>query len=371
IEKERNAAIQSGLQVVATAPTDFPFKAEAIANIANQAQFNPYAYIAGLAAAIEGENCRIYEHTKAEKVEDGEPCVVHTAQGRVNAANVIMATHTPKGIYAVHATMEAYREYAIAVKLKGDLPAAGIYWHLQQNHHYSVRPYSNSIGNYLLVLGEPHLVGHKEHNEESLKKVEAYAREHFDVESIAFKWAAQNYKPADLLPYIGTSPLQKNVFIATGFSADGLVWGTVAANIINDAILKKDNSWAKFFDPKRFTPVASAPKVVDENIHVVKHLVKDYLFKGDEPELQEIKAGEGKTITLNKEKVAAYRDEQGELHVVSSVCTHMGCLVHWNNAEKSWDCPCHGSRFSVDGKILEGPAFHDLDKKEIKPDSKQ
>lgn len=368
IRQELEAVQKSGIAATGEVPADFPYNAEAVINIANQAQFNPLKYVQGLAAGIASDNCRIYENTKVLQVEDGEPCMVHTERGQVRTAKVVMATHSPKGVYAVHSAMEAYREYAIAVRLKGDLPASGTYWHLQQQHHYSVRPYSNGSGDFLLVLGEPHMVGHQEHNEENLRKVEEYARKHFDVESVAYRWAAQNYRPADLLPYIGSSPMQNNVYIATGFAADGLVWGTVAAQIIQDAILGKDNPWAKTFDPKRFTPVASASKVIDENVHVVKHLVEDYLLPDDTVELREIKSGEAKTLELNDKKVAAYRDEQGELHVVSSVCTHMGCVVHWNSAEKSWDCPCHGSRFSVDGEVIEGPAYRNLANVDLKGD---
>lgn len=345
VAKEVEAARESGLSVREEAPEDFPYQVDTIANIAHQAQFNPLKYVQGLAAAIASDNCQIFEGTTVLDVEDGSPCVVHTQQGKVTAQQVIMATHSPKGIYAVHTAMEAYREYAMAVRLKGDVPAGGIYWHQMEQQHHSVRPYSNDEGNFLLVLGEPHVVGHKEHNEESFLKLEAYMKKHFEVDHIVYKWAAQNYKPADNLPYIGTSPTQSNTYIATGFAADGLVWGTVASMVLSDTIQGKENKWARTFDPKRFTPVASSKKFVKENMHVAKHLVKDYLFYDKETQLKDLKPGEGKTLEIDDEKLAAYRDEEGKLHVVSSVCTHMGCVVHFNNAEKSWDCPCHGSRF--------------------------
>lgn len=365
VEKELEACRKSGLPVSGEAPAGFPYEVAAITNIAHQAQFNPLKYVRGLAAAIAGETCQIYENTKVTLVEDGQPCVVHTDLGKVRARQVVMATHSPKGIYGVHTAMEPYREYAMAVRLNGELPAGGVYWHMQQMSHYSVRPYRNGQGGFLLVLGEAHKVGHKEQNQENFKNIEEYVRRHFDVAEIVYTWAAQNYKPADALPYIGTSPLENNTYIATGFAADGLTYGTLAGMIISDAILGQENEWATIYDPKRFTPLASAPKFVKENVDVATHLVKNYLFYGDAGELKEIKAGEGKNIELDKEKLAAYRDEQGQLHVVSSVCTHMGCIVKWNNAEKSWDCPCHGSRFSVDGEVLEGPAYQDLARQDV------
>lgn len=363
VERERKAAEKASLPVTDQAPASFPFKIDAIANIAHQAQFNPLKYVQGLAAAIESETCRIFEGTKVIDVKDGEPCIVHTQQGKVTAKQVVMATHSPKGIYAVHTAMEPYREYAMAVRLKGDtLPAGGVYWHVQQMQHYSLRPYSNEQGNFLLILGEAYKVGHKEHNEEAFLKLEQYLTQRFDVDHIVYKWAAQNYKPADALPYIGTSPTQHNTYIATGFAADGLTWGTLAGMLICDLITGKENNLAKMYSPTRFTPVASAPKFIKENVDVAVHLVKDFLFYGEADQLKEIKAGEGKTIEIDDEKLAAYRDDEGKLHVVSSVCTHMGCIVHFNNAEKSWDCPCHGSRFSIEGEVLEGPAYYNLAK---------
>ncbi len=367
VDKERKAAFTAGLTVTGEVSSQFPYKVASAVNLPYQAQFNPLKYVRGLAAAIAGDNCRIYENTKVLDVTDGEPCIVKTNNGTVRARKVIMATHVPKGIYAVQTAMEYKREFAMAVRLKGDLPLGGVYWHVQKMQHYSVRPYRSEKGNYLIVLGAPHTVGNKKHTEESFKEVEQYLRQHFDVDKIEFTWAAQNYKPADHLPYIGNSPAEKNIYIATGFAADGLVWGTVAAMIFRDALTGRENKWAPYFDPKRFTPVASAGTFVKENTIVASNLVKDYLFYGEASELKEIQAGEGKTIKLNDERLAAYRDEHGKLHIVSSVCPHMGCIVHFNNAEKSWDCPCHGSRFSVEGEVLEGPAYHNLAKPKDSP----
>lgn len=362
IEKEQEAASKAGLSVIKVAPADFPLQVEKIVHIPNQAQFNPLKYVQQLAMAIKGSNCRILENTQVLNVEEGNPCLVHTNHGLVKAKQVIMATHTPKGIYGVHTAMEPYREHAMAVKIKGKLPAGGIYWHMQLEQHYSLRPYSIGNENYLLVLGESYKVGHENNTEEKFKKIEEYVRSHFDVENIEYTWAAQNYRPADNLPFIGNSPLQNKIFIATGFAADGLTYGTLSGMIISDLILGIENPYSKTYSPTRFTPKASAPKFIKENVDVAYQLVKDYLFYGDADEVKEIKVGQGKTIKLNNERLAVYRDESGILHLVSGVCPHMGCIVHWNNGEKSWDCPCHGSRFGVDGEILEGPAFHGLSK---------
>ncbi|MFC3198076.1 FAD-dependent oxidoreductase [Parapedobacter deserti] len=362
IEKEQQAAVKAGLNISKSPPENFPFSVDEIVNIPDQAQFNPLKYVSQLALALQGDNCQILENTKVLKVEEGEPCTVHTSHGTVRAKQVIMATHTPKGIYAVHTAMEPYREHAMAVKIKGELPAGGIYWHMQLTQHYSLRPYIDGSEQFLLVLGEAYKVGHENDTAQNFKKIEEYVRANFNVESIAYTWAAQHYKPADALPYIGNSPTEKNIFIATGFAADGLVYGTLSGMIISDLIMNKENPYAKMYSPTRFTPIASATKFVKENLDVGYQLVKDLLFYGDADEVKDIKIGQGKTIKLNNERLAVYRDEQGAVHLVSGICPHMGCAVHWNNGEKTWDCPCHGSRFGIDGEVLEGPAFTGLAK---------
>lgn len=362
VRREAEAAREAGLTVSGDLPAGFPFKAGEVMTLPDQAQFNPLTYIIGLAEGLESDTCRIYEHTRVTSITDGEPCRLETEHGRVEARFIIQATHSPKGRYGVHLAMGSYREFAVAARLHQELPANGIYWQTKKDMQYSIRPYHTDDDDYLVALGESHKVGHAREAEEEIRDLTEYLREHFQVEDLSYLWAAQNYRPVDHLPYIGRSLTESNVFIATGFAADGLVWGTVAAAILPELIRRNEHPWASFFDPRRFTPVASMKKLLKEASSATKHLVKDHLFYGEADALRDIPKGEGRTIELENEKVAAYRDEQDELHVVSSVCPHMGCVVHWNSREKSWDCPCHGSRFSVDGEVLEGPALEDLGK---------
>jgi glycine/D-amino acid oxidase-like deaminating enzyme/nitrite reductase/ring-hydroxylating ferredoxin subunit len=359
IEKEYNAMKSGGLTVLDALTADFPFKVKAAVRVNMQAQFNPLQYVQKLAAAINGGNCSIYENTRVTNIKDGNPCYVETTRGTVTAGYVVQATHTPKGIYGVHAMMEVYREFAIAVKLNGQLPEDGIYWDHEGKDKYSVRTYTSPAGSYLIVLDDSYKVGHMERTRRGFKKIEKYARSIFDVNEVSYLWAAQNYSPADYIPFIGTSPLQKNVFIATGFSADGLIYGTAGSMIISDLITGVMNPWAKTFDPVRLSPIASM-KTIKGNLDVTANLISDYILKSHDEELSSIRKGESRIVNYNKEKAAAFRDNDDRLHVVSAACPHMGCIVHWNNAEQSWDCPCHGSRFDVDGKIIEGPAFNDL-----------
>jgi glycine/D-amino acid oxidase-like deaminating enzyme/nitrite reductase/ring-hydroxylating ferredoxin subunit len=361
IVKEKDAARKAGLAV--SEDIRFPSSRKRGFRLDNQAQFNPYLYVAGLAEKTESPDCRIFEHSKVLKVEEGDGTnIVYTSDGRVTAPHVIMATHTPKGVYSVHTLLGPYREYAMAVKLNGDYPPEGIFWELMGNEHYSMRTYESPNGKVLLVLGETHKVGQKEDNEECFVNLERFLRERFDIASVEYRWAAQQYKPADGLPYIGRTAGDSNVYIATGFSADGLTYGTLSAMIIADEIAGVENKWAKTFDPRRHNPLASAKEFIKENINVALQYVKDLPYVADASEFSEIQTGEGKTILLDGEKYAAYRDESGRLHVVSAVCTHMKCIVNWNKSEKSWDCPCHGSRFDYDGKVIEGPAIADLPK---------
>jgi glycine/D-amino acid oxidase-like deaminating enzyme/nitrite reductase/ring-hydroxylating ferredoxin subunit len=360
IEKEYEAITQSGLIPLKSVPDGFPFEVKSVVQVDMQAQFNPLQYVRKIAASINGENCRIYSGTKVTEIMDGDPCIITTSGGTIRAKKVIQATHTPKGIYAVHAMMEVYREYAIAARLKNPMPDDAIYWALNGRNKYSVRTYSYGPETYLIVIGDTQKAGQKEKTEQSFKKLVKYARSSFNIDEISFMWAAQKYTPADYLPYIGTSPAEKNIYIATGFSSDGLIYGTAASMIISDLITGKDNPLASVFNPKRLTVGASAKKAIKENVTVVKHLISDYVFRGNEKELSEIKKNESKIVDFNGQKVAAHKDEVEKFHLVSAQCPHMGCIVHWNNGEKTWDCPCHGSRFSVEGKVLEGPAIGDL-----------
>lgn len=360
VEKEKNAAIEAGLTV--TQNFGIPLKIEDGFTIENQAQFNPLEYVKGLAKNIKSANCLIYELTKVTDVTEGETCTVETAGGKVKAQQVIMATHTPKGIYAVHMSLGPYREYAVGVKLKGGYPEAGIWWNMLSQEHYSMRIYDTSKGRILMVLGETHKVGQKENNQECFKNLEHYIRERFDVASVEFTWSAQQFKAADGIPYIGLSTGNSKTYIATGFSADGLTYGTLAAMIIADEISGKENKWSKTYDASRITPLASAKEFVKENVNVVYEFIKDRLTKKEADAFGEIGVGKGEVMNIDGKKHGVYRDESGKLHIVSAVCTHMGCINHWNDVEQSWDCPCHGSRFSIDGEVLEGPAYTALKK---------
>jgi Rieske Fe-S protein len=230
------------------------------------------------------------------------------------------------------------------------------------DEHYSMRVYDTSKGKVLMVLGEMHKVGQKDNNHECYETLKKFLRDRFDVASVEFSWSAQQFKPADGVPYIGLSTGNSKTYIATGFSADGLTYGTLASMIISDQILGKENKWSDTYKASRITPIASAKEFIKENVNVAVEFIKDRFTKNEADELSEVATGQGKVMEIDGKKHGVYRDETGKLHVVSAVCTHMGCINHWNEVEKSWDCPCHGSRFSIDGEVLEGPAYTALKK---------
>jgi glycine/D-amino acid oxidase-like deaminating enzyme/nitrite reductase/ring-hydroxylating ferredoxin subunit len=338
LENEYKACLDLGLDAYLDSTAPLPFNISKALRVENQAQFNPMQYAKALAAQTQKTGGAIFERTPVLRIKEGSPNLLYTENGTVTADKVIHATHSPKGVRFVHSLMGVYREYAIAVKLNAGNYPEGIFWVMSQPHQHSIRSYTGRSGeNYLLVLGEPHKVGHKKDNESCFRNLETYIKARFDVKSVDYRWSAQNYRSADGLPYIGAVNDKADVYIATGFATDGLTYGTLAAMIISDLILGNENPWSKLYD-----------------------YMKDMPYRAEAQSVSDLQPGEGKTVVLEGEKFAVYRDEAGALHQVSAVCTHMKCIVNWNEEAKSWDCPCHGSRFTVDGQVIEGPAITNL-----------
>jgi glycine/D-amino acid oxidase-like deaminating enzyme/nitrite reductase/ring-hydroxylating ferredoxin subunit len=362
IEKEYMVAKEAGLDVTEVTVSEMPVPASTAIAIPGQAQFNPMRYVQGLAKAIAGDNCLIYEQTRVVKIQEKkEFCEIQTTGGTITAQHVVHATHTPKGIMLVQTLLGPYREYGIACRLKGPLPPEGIYWgYDHQGEKFSFRTYQRDQSCFLLVVGKPHKVGQAKSNKTHIRALEKFANEHFDVGEVVYRWGGQHYRPADLLPYIGRKEKNSPVFIATGYSTDGLVYGVLAGMIIADEISGTTNLWSGLCDSTRHQPLKAAKQFIKENTNVAKQYLKNLPGVADSSSLDDIKAGEGKIIEQNGQKLAACRGDDNQLHVRSAVCTHLSCIVAWNNAEQTWDCPCHGSRFAVDGSVLEGPAYHPL-----------
>jgi glycine/D-amino acid oxidase-like deaminating enzyme/nitrite reductase/ring-hydroxylating ferredoxin subunit len=361
IEKAFEAAKKIKMQVVYSDLPETKFTVKKAIKVEGAAQFNPLRYVQGLAKSIESDNCIIFENSEVREFQENEKGVtVKTSNGSVVEADyLIHATHTPKGIMTFHTELGPYREYGIACKMKGKHPEGVYFGYYVSAEITSTRSYERGGDHYLIVVGGPHKVGHGD-NLSHLNRLEKFAKDHFDIVEVTHRWAAQNYKALDNLPYIGAKSEGSRIYIGTGYSSHGLTYGTVAAQVISDQITGVSNPYSEIYRPNRFTPLKSAPKFIKENFDVFMSFVKDYVLKRPKDNFSDIAIGEGKVVEEEGHKLAVYRNEHQGLQICSAVCSHMGCIVHWNNAESSWDCPCHGSRFDTRGEVIEGPALKAL-----------
>lgn len=335
--------------------SDLPHALGPVLAIEGQAQFQPLAYVRALAEKIASINCQIFENSPVLEV-DHDARTVRTARGTVRASEVVLATHTPKGIFALHAEMTVHREYAVAGSVTAPSPPEAINWGRGKESH-SVRHAVSDRGHWLVVIGAEVKTGRHDGGAEQ-HAVDQRAQSLFGVVP-QFRWSAQNYHSPDFIPYVGRSR-GVDTMIATGFAADGLTYGTLAARLLADQISGRDNPHAELYSARRITPVKSAPRVIEENVLVLKSFMQDYVTDRKAVALGQVQPGSGAIVEHDGQRVAAYRAADGSVSMVSPVCTHLKCLVHWNAAEASWDCPCHGSRFGVDGRVLEGPALDPL-----------
>ena len=362
VEKEYQASMKAGLAVRLedVLPPPFPPPVGPVLVLDNQAQFHPQAYIRALGRQAASLGCRIFENSIVLEI-DTEQRTVHTGRGKVKAKEIVFATHTPKGLHLVQAEMTVNREYGIASRIARDTFPPGIFWS-RGVERLSVRTVDAEDAAFLVCVGEEHKTGQQDARI-SLDRLETSALAYLNIGDIELQWSAQNYTSADGLPYIGRD--QSDCFIATGFETDGLTYGTLAASVIADQIAGRDNVFAPIFKANRFQPLKSVSGIVEENVTVMKSLIKDYVTDRKATPLSQLMRGEGAIVEFRNESLAAYKDPSGALFAVSPVCTHMKCKVHWNSLEKSWDCPCHGSRFAPDGTVIEGPATKPLERRQI------
>ena len=365
IAGERETCSNMGVKVGTINPSGFPFKFQDGIELPDQAQFNPRLYVQKLAMEINDERHRIFEASPVMQIsEEDTRVILQTPEGEVEADYAVHATHTPKGVEILFDTsLGPYREYGVAASLKDTNYPKGIFWGYDAGQKYSVRSYLRNGENHILCIGQPHKVGQSKNNVAHVDNLQDFLNKHFNIERFSHVWGGQNYKPADLIPYIGRKDRSGRQFIATGFATDGLVYGTLAALIIADEICQKENPYSAFYAANRLRPVKAVKRFIKENINVGQQLLKDPPF-ALKNEQSEINPGEAAVWKISGKKVAVFRSKEGAYRMLSAVCPHMGCVVRWNNLEESWDCPCHGSRFDTKGKVIEGPSFKDLEKYE-------
>ena len=372
LQNEYETALKLGFSASFSEEVPLPFKVKAAVRFDNQAQFHPLKYLLALASFIPGNGSYLFENTKAIDIhtKSGPGYEISTDTGfRIKAPNVIIATHYPfydgDGMY--FARIYSERSYAIGITITDTYPG-GMYI-TAENPGRSWRSHPMDNGEELVIIGgEHHKTGQGGDTQIHYQNLLETARNTFQVKEVLYRWSTQDYTTMDQVPYIG--PLNSKdpgIYVATGFRKWGMTNGTAAAMILRDYILGNENEWAPVFIPSRVKPGASAGKFVTENVDVAKHLIKSKLKPAEKAEGKiELQAGEGKVLEIEGKKRGAYRDMQGQLHIVDTTCTHMGCELSWNSAELSWDCPCHGSRFTYDGKVMEGPAQKPLGKIENK-----
>jgi glycine/D-amino acid oxidase-like deaminating enzyme/nitrite reductase/ring-hydroxylating ferredoxin subunit len=322
----------------------------------------PVRYVQGLAAAVDGDGSQVFEQTRVTTLAEGSPCVISTSGGDVRADHVVVATHYPifdRGLY--FARLKAQRSYCIAAKLA---PSAAPPLGMSINPGSTTRSV-RSYGDVLVLGGEGHSAGAQQAQPERFVALEAFAREHWDVVQVSHRWSAQDPVPYDHLPAIGAyHPFTSRVWVSTGFMKWGLTSATFGAKILCDLIDVRENDWAKTFTPSRLSP-SSAHQVAQLGVKFSADFVLDRAKPAEAASPATIAVGEARVVRDGLGKTGVYRDKQGALHAVSLRCTHLGCLVRFNPAETSWDCPCHGSRFDVDGNVLEGPATDPLATREV------
>jgi len=334
--------------------------------VRGQGKFHPVKYVYGLAQAFEKAGGVILQQTRVTGIEDTEGITIETANGNFRAANLIYATHIPPGVNLLQMRCEPWRSYAMSFTVKDENYPHDLIYDMYDPYHY-IRSQKIDGKEYVIVGGEDHKTGDGENTEANFLRLESYIRKHFNVSEILFKWSSQYFEPGDGLPYIGHLPGHPgNIFVATGYGGNGMTYSSVAAMVLKQMILEEESPYIKLFNPNRVKPIAGFTTFLKQNVGAIRNFVDKWFDKEKLEEFVELAHGEAKVTKYNGEKLALYKDEHGELHAVSPVCTHLKCSVAWNDAEQSWDCPCHGSRFSYEGKVLTGPADHDLEKIEIK-----
>lgn len=370
LERELEATHRAGIadtQLVDRIPFSFWDSGPAL-RFPRQATFHPLKYLKGLTRAILRDGGKIYTGVHAEKIVDGVPARVTTENGRViSADHVVVCTNTPVNDWLIiHSKQAAYRTYVIGARIpKGSVPN-GLYWDTPDPYHYiRLQPGEDKSGSeldydVLIVGGEDHKTGQAEDTDQRFASLEQWARERFPmIERVDYRWSGQIIEPVDYMAYIGKNPGgDEHIWIATGDSGNGMTHGTIAGIILNELVQGRKHQWARLYDPARVR-LRAAPEYVRENANVAEQY-KDYFTGGEASEVAAIKTGEGAVIGRGKGKIAVYRDDAGGIHQRSAICTHLYCIVRWNDTEKTWDCPCHGSRFDPYGKVVNGPAITEL-----------
>jgi glycine/D-amino acid oxidase-like deaminating enzyme/nitrite reductase/ring-hydroxylating ferredoxin subunit len=366
LREEVDAAVAAGLPASYVDQLDLPFPVTGAVRFADQAQFHPVRWLRALAARIPGAGCWVAEGIRALDVTEGTPCTVRTEVGDVRATHVVVATHFPildRGFF--FARMAPVRELVVAGPLPADRAPAGMYLSADSGHSVRTAPYRD--GQVLaIVLGEHYRPGTETDVELRHLALADWARSRLGLPEIHYRWSAQDNTTVDRLPFIGRySRRREHLWVATGFGQWGMTNGTLAGLLLTDLITGRDNPWAAVYDPARLTVRQSFAGFVQDNAAVAEHFVVDRIKAVQAGPVEELSPGEAMVSTVGGRLAAVRREVGGDLVALSGRCTHLGCAVAFNDDEQTWDCPCHGSRFGLDGQVVQGPATAPLSRLDI------
>lgn len=361
LDREYEAARRAGVEVqLLDQVPGISFATGRSIRYKNLAQFHPLKYLNGLTEALVRHGGKIHCNTRALNIDgDDAVQVISTPNGKIRANSVVVATNTPFNDRVVmHTKQAAYRTYVIGLRVPKDSVPRILLWDTGDPYYY-IRletPAPDADHDILVVGGADHKVGQDSHAEHRYDEIEQWAREHFPMaQSLQYRWSGEIMEPADGPAYLGRNPMDdKNVYIITGDSGNGMTHCTIGAMLVSDLILGRDNPWKSIYDPARKVKHGIADFIGEQANTLAQY--GEWVTGGEVESVQEIAAGTGAIVRDGTRKLAVFRDAQGELHALSAKCTHLGCIVHWNSAESSWDCPCHGSRFDTHGQVLHGPA---------------
>jgi glycine/D-amino acid oxidase-like deaminating enzyme/nitrite reductase/ring-hydroxylating ferredoxin subunit len=363
LKNELKAYEKLGIKGEYVETTMLPFEVNGALIMKNQAQFHPLKYLLQYVQEVTAHGGVIFENTTAIDIENGpSPKVISKNGATVSCQHIIISTKFPfedkAGFY--FARMYADRSYVLAVKTNKEFPG-GMYINAEQPTR-SIRSTSYNGDKLILIGGDHHKTGQGINTIKHYQAIEKFADETFGIKEIPYRWSAQDLTTTDKVPYIGAiTGGNPNIFVATGYRKWGMTNGTVAALMLSDMILGRTSPYEQLYSPQRFHANPDVKNLISTNIDVAKHLIKGKVeIINRHPE--DLGNDEGSVVVVNGERAGAYKDPEGHLHIVDTTCTHLGCELEWNNGERTWDCPCHGSRFSIDGVVVDGPAEKPLKK---------
>jgi len=360
------AANNLGVESKFVSKIPWPFQFRKAAEFSGQAKFHPTRYVMSLAKAFEELGGLILENCRVKYAEYKQVILIDSPLGKIYAHHLVYATHIPPGVTQLNLRCAPYRSYAIALQIESDYPESLAYDMEDPYHYFRVQTIDEQ--KYLIAGGEDHKTGHPTLSENPFKSLEDLVSKHFKATAVSNRWSSQYFESVDGLPFIGKlSEVENNIYVATGFGGNGMIYGTVSALVLHDLITGTENPCIRLFSPTRHKLMASAKSFIKENVDVATKFFGKFWPAREFKSKDALETEEGGIFKMDGKTLAIYRDSNERLLVVDPTCTHMKCQVNWNEFEKSWDCPCHGARYSVEGEVLTGPADANLTKVEAVP----